>query len=137
MGRSARRRRVARTRVMMQFCGPHWSELEEMIVSKGMGALITPMPEDASTRPMDEWVDLEVYDPLLDAFYDLTNMSLQRLGLYLLEPRPGGGRYCPMCEVEEHGCNLNTPGAAKSWMEGCSDDVLIRCRRQRLLPAPH
>ena len=122
----------------MKFCQPHWTALREMVIEKGMGALIVSAGVDAPSRALiDLLKDTETRDdPLMTSYWALSGRALAIGGLYLMGVRPGdGGEYCPMCEVEEQGLRFESrPGAAQAWMEGCTDSVLVYCRENNLLP---
>ena len=130
----------------MQFCDLHWDILHGMILDRGLGCLVNEevhalMQAECtmeSLQKLNEWYEMDQYDALIDAFHQLSHMAIAHIGNYLLDDRPGGGEYCPMCEVEMLGLEHHQhKDCARSWMAGCSDNILIYCRKNRLLPAPH
>jgi hypothetical protein len=123
----------------MRFCQQHWDTLREMVISKGMGTLIAKSGEDVAARVQEELEGTATnatYDPLMSAYWGITNRALEMGGLYLMGRKPGDGEeYCPLCEVEEQGIRFESkPGAALAWMEGCTDSILVYCRENNLLP---
>jgi len=41
----------------------------------------------------------EEFDPLMAAYWMVMNRALEMGGLYLMDRRPDGGEYCPICEA--------------------------------------
>lgn len=125
----------------MKFCRTHWDRLRQLVIDKGMVALISKDGEAAADRMVEELEGTATpltYDPLLSAYWMLSGKALELGGLYLMGQKPGeGGEYCPMCEVEEQGVKYaGQPGDAEAWMDSCTDSCLVYCREQGLLPKP-
>ncbi len=126
----------------MKFCPVHWAALRDMVIGKGMGALIAKDGTAVAERVMEELEGVATpatYDPLMAAQWMLTGMALKNGGMYLMGQKPGDGdgEYCPLCEVESAGIKLEgKEGLASEWMEGCTDSVLIYCRENGLLSRP-
>jgi len=126
----------------VKFCPIHWSALRDMVIGKGMGALISKDGAAAADRLVEELEGVATpatYDPLMASYWMIMGMAIKNGGLYLMGTKQGDGdgEYCPLCEVEEAGLRVESKsGLADEWLEGCTDAVLVYCREQNLLSKP-
>ena len=109
----------------MKFCDPHWVTLRTAIEIRGLMRLVA---KEGATAAENIHAELqgEDYDPLMNAYWMLTNQALKMGGLYLMHVDEQGIHYCPLCEVDKNG------GNAEEWISGCTDSILKHCRENGL-----
>lgn len=125
----------------MKFCQPHWNELRKALADKGMGELGAKSGADAIERVKEELEGTATdvtFDPLMACNWQIVQKVCERLPYVLIEMKPDGEHYCPLCEAEVHthpsAPTCAHPGLATDWIKGCTDAMLEHCREKGLVP---
>ncbi len=110
----------------MKLCSSHYDDLRSALHHKGMAPLIGDI---ATLRERAErWLHGSVlpadgFDPLLVCTLEIYKKATEMIGTHLNLPRPGGEHYCPLCEADRRFGST----AASSWVDNCTDAVLVVC----------
>lgn len=104
----------------MQMCSLHWEQLRADIDKFGLAHLVAPDGQSAAemaARQVEGTNGPLDFDPLMSAFYGLTNMAMQFMGLNLMV-----GDKCPACELRDY-----------NWTEGAAYQSRLYAERNGLL----
>ncbi len=113
----------------MKFCESHWTALRDEIENKrGLQQFVAGNGKEAFTRQVDalETGAASSGDPLMDAFWMITNNAINVAGPYLLADREDGSERCPLCEIfvtRKCPCESCANVTAQTWIEFAGRDV--------------
>lgn len=123
----------------MKFCQDHWTNLRKAIDDRGLTHLVAQGAEEAADRTIAELQgrsNLDTWDPLMSAYWNLSSKVLERVGLAALAED-----FCPMCAVQEsynwYAKNNQTPppaaADAQRWIDSCCDVMLKYAQEKKLV----
>lgn len=115
----------------MKLCSSHYVDLRRAIQHKGMANLIgdtTTLAERAQRWLHGAALPSDGFDPLMVSTLEMYKKAGELIGTHLNLPRPDGQHYCPLCEAGR----AFGGKAADSWVDNCTDMVLIVCQTNGL-----
>lgn len=114
----------------MKFCARHQADVNQALQRKGMWQLVTNDPQEVERRAV-LWLQgrasRQEVDPLVVTTYEIQAQALRSVGQYLNSPTV---EYCPLCEAAVHFKSAVLPD---SWIDNCTDAVLILCHTNGLI----
>ena len=115
----------------MRMCDVHYQELRKAIDDRGLTHLCRSNQENYNQtllelKQVSDPTDHKHFDPLHSAVWGIYSNALKSGGLYLMSEE----NICPLCELEAH-----TTEKAATWIQNCTDSILLYARQQFLVPA--
>jgi hypothetical protein len=127
----------------MKFCQPHWNRLKAEITSLGVADFIAQDGKEAMAQMVGdlkgETKTRQNYDPLMGAYWMITNRALESGGLYLMTQDENGNERCPLCEVVKHAPpppDWTGPAIDEMWIKGASKAAVAQIAALPDDPAP-
>lgn len=110
----------------MRFCQEHWTALRAGVLARGMWHLVAGSGAELGARIYEHQEEgtqtARTFDPLFAATMAIYGKAIQG-GLYLMNDKPDGEPYCPLCELDAHLPPKPADGPKESvlWIDGCLD----------------
>ena len=107
----------------MEWCQPHWSQLKQKVVDKGMWSLVSSNGGEAADIAVAQLEgDDTKFDPLLNCCFGIFNFVMSHVGLRAMGQ-------CPLCILVQDG----QPELVENYLDGCTNDALQHCMSHNLL----